>query len=276
MHHFEYQGQQISFLDQGVGEVLVIVHGTPTNSSEYREVIEELSPKYRCIAIDHLGFGQSEKPESGDYSIQAHQKRLIALLEYLKLKSFHLIVHDFGGVIGLPLVDSRDFEIKSVTILNSWLWPLIETEPQMEKQRWLVSSGIFPFLYRQFNFSPRFLIKLGWGTGKALSKERHRTYIRQFPRKENRAGAVGFLMTLFDFENSCWKQDDILSKMAGVPVQVIWGRADKLISTRNLERWKKLLPRAQVHALENVGHFVAEEAPEAVAKFVDQLIRESV
>ncbi|MNK01146.1 Haloalkane dehalogenase [compost metagenome] len=276
MQRFEYQGQQISFLDQGTGEAILIVHGTPTNSSEYQEIIEELSRNYRCVAIDHLGFGQSEKPEGGDYSIQAHQDRLIALLKHLNLKTFHLVVHDFGGVIGLPLTRNADFKIKSVTMLNSWLWPLIETEPQMKSQKWLLSSGIFPFLYRQLNFSPKFLVKLGWGTKKPLSKERHRFYIEQFPKKTDRAGAVGFLRALFDFENPCWKQADTISKMTETPLQIIWGKSDKLISTRSLERWKKLLPKAQIHEFENVGHFVAEEAPEEVAKLIDQLIQETL
>lgn len=272
MAYFEVQGCQIHYLDQGTGETVVFAHGTPTNSGEYRDVIAHLSSKYRCIAIDHLGFGHSEKPEEADYSIPAHRKRLAALLIHLDVRTFHLVVHDFGGVIALPLQKEEAFRVISVTILNSWLWPLIETEPQMRKQKWLVSSGVLPFLYRNFNFSPRILIKMGWGSRKPLSQERHRAYVEEFPKKESRSGTVSFLMALFDFDNPCWQQTDVLAGMTKISVQIIWGLSDQLVSPRNLERWQQLLPNARIHKLERVGHFVAEEAPDEVASFIDQML----
>lgn len=275
MAYFEVHGRQMHFVDQGAGDAVVIVHGTPTNSSEYRDVIGALSQKHRCVAIDHLGFGHSEKPAEGDYSIPAHRDRLTALLHHLNLKDFHLVVHDFGGVIALPLLSDDSFKVKSITVLNSWLWPLVKTEPQMKNQKWLVSTGILPFLYRHLNFSARFLIKMAWGKKRPLAKERHRTYIQEFPDKASRSGTLGFLVALFDFENPCWQQTEAIAKMAQTPVQIIWGRADKMISVRNLEKWKELLPQSQIHELENVGHFVAEEAPEEVAKFIAQWVGET-
>jgi pimeloyl-ACP methyl ester carboxylesterase len=270
MNYFKVQNSQLYFLDEGAGETIVIVHGTPANSSEYQAVIQRLSNDFRCVALDHLGFGKSDKPEFGDYSIQSHQERLVALLNHLELRTFHLLVHDFGGVIGLPLVSNQDFEIKSVTILNSWMWPLIETEPQMKHQKWLLSSGIFPFLYRYFNFSAKVLIKFGWGKKNPLSVHRHRSYIEQFQRPSQRNGTIGFLRTLFDFDNPCWHRSDVIAGLKKVPLQIIWGKSDKVISTRTLERWKSVAPDAKVCELEDVGHFVAEESPDEVAARLQQ------
>jgi pimeloyl-ACP methyl ester carboxylesterase len=175
-----------------------------------------------------------------------------------------LVVHDFGGVIALPVLFDAEFEVLSLTVLNSWYWPLIETEPQLKNQKLLVTTGVLPFLYRYFNFSPKFLLKLAWGTHSPLSKERHEHFISKFPTKAERSGAVGFLYALFDFDHPSWNETEKLKEIA-IPVQFVWGTSDKLISTRNLNRWEQVFPAAKIVRLENVGHFVADEAPDILA-----------
>jgi pimeloyl-ACP methyl ester carboxylesterase len=100
---FNHPHGQLAYRDEGNGETIVFVHGTPTSSLEYAGLIDRLKDSYRCIAIDHLGFGCSDKPKDADYSIESHTTRLRSLLSQLSFESFHLVVHDFGGAIGLPL-----------------------------------------------------------------------------------------------------------------------------------------------------------------------------
>lgn len=267
-----HQSTKLHFEANGSGQNVVFSHGTPTHSGEYESVVKAMNSQYRFHLIDHLGFGNSPKPTHADYSIQAHQQRFRASLIENEVKSFHLVVHDFGGVIALPLRLDPEFEILSLTILNSWYWPLIETEPQMKLQKIFVNLGLLPFLYRHFNFSPKFLLKMAWGSHSPLTKERHDHYIGMFPTKYERSGTIGFLKALFDFENLIWKQTATLNSVK-LPVQIIWGKADKLISTSNLERWKQIFPEAKVVAPENVGHFVAEEAPKIVANELDSFFK---
>ena len=275
MKSFTTEGHRLAYRDEGSGEVLVIVHGTPTHSGEYAQVIERLSSRVRCIAPDHLGFGASDKPRDGDYSLAAHRRRLDALLRHLDVHRFHLLVHDFGGVIGLPLAISGTYAVKSVMILNSWVWPLVETEPHLRGQAWLVSSGLLPFLYRWFNFSPRVLVKAGWGKRVPLAADVRRGYIQQFPSRDDRSGPVSFLKALFRFDDQEWQTYRSLSALAATPVQIVWGAADKLISERSLSRWREELPGATVRVLEDVGHFVAEEAPEPLADSLTELMASS-
>ncbi|MFN7728289.1 MAG: alpha/beta fold hydrolase [Bdellovibrio sp.] len=256
---------ELKFSRRGAGAPVVFAHGTPTYSGEYEQVANQIENSNQSILIDHLGFGDSPKPIDGDYSISAHRIRFRQTLRQKGIKKFHLVVHDFGGVIALPLLTESDSEVLSLTIINSWYWPLIETEPQMKSQKILLDSGIFPFLYKYFNFSPKVLLKLAWGSHSPLTKERHRHYISKFPTKDDRHGPIGFLKALFDFKNSVWLEADQLSKIK-TPVQIIWGEADKLLSTRNLERWEAIFPKAKVVRFKNVGHFVGDEAPELLAK----------
>jgi pimeloyl-ACP methyl ester carboxylesterase len=254
--------QKLARIDKGNGDAIIVVHGTPTSSAEYENVINELSQNYRCIALDHLGFGKSAKPIDGDYSLQAHQDRFLEFLKELNLSSFHLVCHDFGAVIALSAILVTTVRPQSITILNSWLWPLIETEPQLKNQKWLVSSGTMPALYRYFNFSPRVLLKLAWGKKQKLSKERHQFYMNAFPNRSSREGPTAFLKTLFDFNHPIWQNYKKLSLLNNIPKLIIWGAQDKLLSIKNLERWKIEIPKAKFIVLDDVGHFVAEEDPD--------------
>ena len=98
---------EMHYVDEGSGPPILLVHGTPTNSYEYRHLIAALSKRFRCMAPDHLGFGQSSRPQSFAYTPEAHAAVLKEFVERLGLEEFTLVVHDFGGPIGLPLA-ARD------------------------------------------------------------------------------------------------------------------------------------------------------------------------
>ncbi len=258
------QDEPLQFNAKGSGPAVVFSHGTPTYSGEYDAVISFLESYYRCIQIDHLGFGHSPKPFRGDYSLDAHQRRFRATLMNHGVKTFHLVVHDFGGVIALPLLEDPEFEILSLTILNSWYWPLVETQPELRIQKILFSTGFMVFLYRYFNFSARVLLKMAWGSYAPLITERHAHFMSMFPTRRERSGTIGFLHALFDFDHLAWKKSAALNECR-IPVQIIWGKADPFISIQNLMRWIQIFPQAKVTELETVGHFVADESPECVA-----------
>src|SRR5690349_15504506 len=91
----------LHYVDEGKGETILFVHGTPEWSFGFRDLIKNLRNDYRCIAVDHLGFGLSEKPAEGDYSCQAHAARLEKFIRALNIDTITLVANDFGGSIGL-------------------------------------------------------------------------------------------------------------------------------------------------------------------------------
>jgi haloalkane dehalogenase len=215
--------------------------------------------------MDHLGFGGSDKPKDADYSIQAHTSRLKTLLAELAVRPVHLVVHDFGGVIGLPLALQESSSIRSLTIINSWAWPLIETEPQMRSQLWILRSAMMTWLYLSMNFSPKVLLKMAWGEHAPLSKEKHKAYQSAFRSRDERHGLLAFRDVLLDFSQPCWSIKQELPKLTSLPIYLAWGMKDSLISPRNLERWISIFPNAKVSKFEKVGHFVADEGEELLA-----------
>jgi pimeloyl-ACP methyl ester carboxylesterase len=266
MKYLKINGEKIAYTDVGAGTPVLFVHGTPSSSEEFSEVVAQLSLKYRCVALDHLGFGQSDKPEEGDYSISAHTARLRQLIEYLKITAFHLVAHDFGGIISLPLVTGKPTNLLSLTLLNTWGWPMELVDTRVKKQKWLMTSNVMKFCYLRLNFSAKILVKMAWGKHRPLSKEKHMKYQARFRTPSERMGTWGFLQSLFNKEDPAWHQEKKLSVLKDKPILILWGENDKLISKDHLERWKSHFPSARVRTFPEVGHFVADEAPELVGR----------
>lgn len=261
MHrNFQTPTGMLTYQDMGEGEVIVIVHGTPSSSEEFSQVATELARSYRVILPDHLGFGRSEKPFDGDYSLKSHTNRLEALLTHLNIDHFHLVVHDFGGAIALPIAVKFPDRVLSLSLINTWAWPLENSEPMFRFQKPLMKSPLMRWMYLNLNFSARVLVKSAWGMHRPLNKEKHQRYMQAFPTRQDRMGTWRFAEALCDASESSWNLD--LSILRAKPAQVIWGMADKLLSPRTFDYWKNLFPDAHRVTLGKVGHFVADEAPE--------------
>lgn len=177
--------EEIHYLDEGQGEAIVFVHGTPTWSFVWREFIKELSSEYRCIAPDHLGFGLSSKPEQADYTPQAHASRLQKLIARLHLRDLTLVVHDFGGPIGLPYALHHTSNVKRVVVMNSWMWSLAGNKA-VEMASGFLAGPVGRFLYRRLNFSPKVLLKAAYADKSKLTSQIHDHYRAPFPTPSTR------------------------------------------------------------------------------------------
>ena len=149
---------EMHYIDEGDGPVILFVHGTPTWSFLYRKIIGELNKGYRCIAIDHMGFGLSEKPLNFQGRPQDHSLNLTEFIERLGLKDMTLVVHDFGGPIGLSAAIRDADRFNRIVLFNTWLWATKENPEAIKVDR-LINSFLGKFLYLNLNFSPKVLLK---------------------------------------------------------------------------------------------------------------------
>jgi pimeloyl-ACP methyl ester carboxylesterase len=264
-HFLQLPMGRMHYLDEGSGPVVLLVHGTPGWSFEYRMVVKALSARYRVIAPDHLGFGLSDKPADWSYALQGHTENLRALLRHLKVERYTLVVHDFGGPVALPLALEATQQVERLVVMNSWLWPL-SLDPAIAKQRKMMQSGLMRWLYLRANFSAKVMVKASWGKRSPLTKERHRHFTAMFPDAASRHGTLGFLRATTQEDAALEALARRLPALAQVPALVLWGAADTFIKPVHLERWRKELPRAEVVPLEGVGHFPHDEAGEEVAR----------
>lgn len=254
---------RIHYVDEGKGRPILFVHGTPSWSFEWRHAIASLRRSYRCVAPDHLGFGLSDKPPSAAYAPADHARRLRDLVRALDLRDVTLVVHDFGGPIGLPLALDEPERIAAVVVLNSWMWAHAD-RPGVRRMSALVASPIGRFLYRWLNASPRWIIPASFGDRSKLDWDTHRHYIRPFGRRSDRMApwALGCALAGADpFYASLWARREALGQR---PLALVWGMRDPAFGPSYLERWREAFPQAETTELPEVGHFPQEEAPEAV------------
>ncbi|CAN5743353.1 hypothetical protein BH24DEI2_BH24DEI2_16170 [soil metagenome] len=121
-HWLEVGPGRMHYLDEGTGPTVVMVHGTPSWSFLYRHLVRELSPDYRCVAPDNMGFGLSDKPAEFAYTPVAHAENLETFIDTLALKDIVLVVHDFGGPIGLSYALKHPENVRALVVMNTWLW----------------------------------------------------------------------------------------------------------------------------------------------------------
>lgn len=268
--YFEADGHKLHYIDEGQGEIILFVHGTPSWSFDFRNIIKELKSHFRGIAIDHIGFGLSDKPEHYDYSTQNHSKTLERFIHGKKLDPLTLVLHDFGGPIGLNYAIQYPEKVRNIVVLNSWLWSS-KNDPDYIKLSKFLKSPLLPFLYRYLNFSPRFILPKSFGI-KQLPRRLLKQYTEPFADKTQRNGALAFAKSLLNdqdwFEELWNKRQVIFSK----PTLFIWGMKDPVIKPHNLDKFLSGFTNSKAIQLDTCGHFPQEEQPEEVTKAIQDFL----
>jgi haloalkane dehalogenase len=266
-HFLDVGPGRLHYVDVGQGPVVLFVHGTPTWSFEYRHLIAALSQTHRCIAVDHLGFGLSDRPRDFPYTPEAHAQNLAVFVEELGLQRFSLVVHDFGGPIGLPLALNPELEVERLVILNSFAWSF-EDDRKMRRMAGLVDGGLGRFLYRHANLELRVVAPSAWGDRRKLTREIQTQYLSVFPDAWSR-GAVLWPLARALLASSAHYQGlwDARARLDQLPTLLVWGGKDPVFG-RLLETWTQALPHAEVLLLEDAGHWPHEEEPQEVVRAV--------
>ena len=281
---------EMHYVDEGSGPAILLVHGTPTNSYEYRHVIAALSKRFRCVAPDHLGFGQSSRPQSFSYTPEAHAAVLKEFVERLGLEDFTLVVHDFGGPIGLPLavgssefgvlsgnvhnstLGTQNFKVTRVVLLNTWAWP-IDDDPRMARGARFIGSALGAFLYRYANASLRVIMPSAYGDRKKLTPEIHRRYLEVFRDRDARVQVLHTLAKSLLASRAHYQSLlDRIERLRSLPVLIVWGMKDSAFQPYQLERWQALVPNARIETIDGAGHWPHEEEPARVIAAIERFL----
>ena len=264
-NYFNVNGHQMHYIDEGQGETILFIHGTPSWSFDFRNVIKSLSKNYRCIAIDHVGFGLSDKPEFYDYSTQNHSWTLEKFVLELGLKNITLVLHDFGGPIGLDFAIRNPKLIKRITVLNSWLWSS-EGDPKYLKLKRILKSPLLPFLYKYLNFSAKYILPSSFGDSK-LSTKMKAQFTRPFENRKQRNGTLAFAHSLLDDQEWFEKLWNKRSSLSQIPILFVWGMKDPVLGPSYLEKFSEGFPFIASFNLlaETVFDFLSRSATSPVA-----------
>jgi haloalkane dehalogenase len=258
------------YVDEGEGRPLLFVHGTPTWSFLYRHLILALRDRYRCIAPDFPGFGLSDKPLGASYRPQDQARRLDRLIETLGLKDFTLVVHDFGGPIGLAHVIEHPEHVRRLVLFNTWMWSFAG-ERRIEWVGRVLGGPLGRLLYERWGFSVNVMFRHALADRRRYTPTVRRHYAAPLGPGLREATWVYAreLLASSAWYETLWRRRE---RLARIPALLVWGMKDPAFATA-LPRWRTVFERAEVIELADVGHAPPEErGPELaplVARFVE-------
>ncbi|MCB0642400.1 MAG: alpha/beta fold hydrolase [Phaeodactylibacter sp.] len=273
-HYLTIGGHRYHYVDEGTGDPVVLLHGNPSWSIYYRELIQKLSLHYRCLAPDHIGMGLSDKPGDAAYSYTLSQ-RVKDLEEFLAAKGISegitLVVHDWGGVIGMSYARRHPAAIKKIVLLNTSAFHLPETKPLPMMLR-LTRTWLGAFFVRGFNAFSGGATRVGVRR-KQMSRALRRAYTAPYNSWQNRIATLRFVQDIplkkgdpgFDYVTDL---QDHLHLFRQTPVLIAWGMKDVVFDAHFLRKWIDYLPQAKVHRFEDCGHYVLEDAQEEICKLI--------
>ena len=266
-NYVEVDGGQLHYVDEGEGEPVLMVHGQPTWSFMYRYLIRGLSTHYRCIAVDHIGFGLSDKPRDWPYTPDGHAANIASLVKHLDLEPVNLIVHDWGGPIGLGWATAHREQVRRIVALDTWMWSMAEHR----FGRWfsrIMGSELGQLGTRRLNLFIDVFMKYALPE---LWPEVGATYRGPLQNPEDRQGCAVFPKLLTSpWLDEIWKRREVISD---VPTRLIWGGADPAFPTEMRERLADIFENCEVSVHGGVGHFVAEELGERLVPEVFRFLQ---
>lgn len=260
-------GLDYHYLDEGEGEPVVMVHGNPTWSFYYRNLIDALRSQYRTVAPDHIGCGLSDKPgdDRYEYTLKSRVDDLEALLESLDLtQKITLVLHDWGGMIGMAYAVRYPDRVKRLVILNTAAFFPPKEKP-LPLALWLGrNTALGSFLIRGLNV---FCLSAAWVGCKQnpLPLALRRAYIEPYNSWANRVAVLRFVQDIpLDPDDPAYEVvaevERNLKRFQKTPMLICWGERDFVFTTEFLDEWTDRFPQAQVHRFPNAGHYILEDA----------------
>jgi len=269
------QGLKMHFLDEGEGEALVMVHGNPSWSWLWRPLVAGLSGSYRTVVPDHIGMGLSDKP--GDdryhYTLSSRVDDLEALLEHLELReNITLVLHDWGGMIGLAFAARHPQRIRRIVLSNTAGFTL-PSSGALPWQLWLIKNLPFAVPVRGLNAFCRGANLMCSTRAGAMTAQSRSAYLAPYDSWANRIAIHRFVQDIPLSENDeAWSLvkgvEDYLVSAGDLPVQILWGEKDFVFDGHFLAEWRRRLPGAEFHTFADCGHYLLEDAPEEVCALV--------
>lgn len=259
------------YIDEGQGPPILMLHGNPTWSFYYRNLIASFAGTNRVIAPDHIGCGLSDKPQDYEYTLAHHIDNLETLVDHLKLKDFVLIVHDWGGPIGFGLLERHPELVKKIVILNTAAYT-------SEVIAFQINMCRIPVLAEQVirRLNGFALVATYMAVAKKMSPEIRKGYLYPYDNYENRIAVARFVadipMTPKHRSYQTLKNIELSLHQHQCPCIILWGKKDFCFHDYFLGRWKEIYPQAAIKTFADAGHYVLEDAGDDIIKELKQFI----
>jgi pimeloyl-ACP methyl ester carboxylesterase len=272
-HFSAVENHKLHYIDEGRGEVILMVHGNPTWSFFYRNLAKHFSKNFRVVVPDHLGCGLSDKPQNYEYTLKNHIDNLDKLVQELKLSNITLILHDWGGAIGMGLATRYPHLIKKIVVMNTAAFTSDEIPTRIN----ILRNPLGEWFIRSFNgfAGPATYM----ATKRGLSPIIKKGFILPYKNFESRIATAKFVRdipltkehptysTLIDIENKL--------NLIKAPLLVLWGEKDFCFTLNFHKRWLEIFPKAKSVTFPEAGHYLVEDELDGVIKEISTFLSES-
>ncbi len=270
---FDINGHRMHYIDEGEGDVIFLVHGNPTWSFYYRNLIKDLSQNYRVIAIDHIGCGASDKPHDHPYTLEQRIKDFTALVNFIGSEKYSLVVHDWGGAIGFGHAVENAYRINKIVITNTAAFRSDRIPFTINLCR-LKFFG--PFIVKYLNafcFPATFMT-----TTRKLPSKIKKAYLEPYNSIKKRRAISEFVLDipLGPGHPSFVKITQIENKLKQLqcPKLILWGGRDFCFNDSFYEKWREIYPNAKYKYYKNAGHYLLEDETEDASYQISQFLGE--
>lgn len=279
-HFMKVRGWDYHYLDEGSGETLLMLHGNPTWSFYYRELVKRFSPAFRVVCPDHIGCGLSDKPPADQYGyrLQDRVEDVEALVKGLGIeKDITLIVHDWGGFIGCAFALRNLEKIKRVVITNTAAFLKLPGKPIPARLR--VLRHIAPFAVPAVLGANLFArAALYMAPRKKLAPDVKAGLIAPYNSWANRIATLKFVQDIALTEKDPSHEmgrflDDNLHKLSAFPMLICWGMHDFVFDRDYYAEWQRRFPLAECHPFETAGHYLLEDEPGPVGDRIEAFLK---
>ncbi len=271
----DLDGLGYHYLDEGTGAPVVMLHGNPSWSFYYRNLVLALRDRYRCIAPDHIGCGLSDKP--GDDRYEYTLSRRVADLEQLLdtlgvMENITLVVHDWGGMIGMAYAVRHPERISRLVILNTGAFHL-PGKKQFPLSLIICRDTVLgTLLVRGFNAFSAGAAHVGCKRN-PMSPELRALYRLPYDSWRNRIATLRFVQDIplfpgdpgYDLVSAV---SDGIGRFSALPMLICWGERDFVFDRHFLAEWRQRFPDAEVHGYPDCGHYILEDAKEEVVPLI--------
>ncbi|TKB27751.1 alpha/beta fold hydrolase [Desulfopila sp. IMCC35006] len=263
------------YIDEGSGPVIVMVHGNPTWSYYFRHLITLLRSKYRVIALDHIGCGLSEKPQKYSYCLAQHIENMEQLLTHLHIDRFSLVVHDWGGAIGIGCAVNHISSVDKIVVMNTAAFRSSRIPLRIRLCRLPLAGEVIVRMLNGFAWPAQFM-----AVKKKLAATVAKAYLAPYNNWQNRVAVYNFVRdipldaqhpsyaTLVDIEKKL-----PLLRAHAVSLLIVWGGGDFCFNDHFFKEWRTRFPEAEYHYFPDGGHYILEDKREEIVPLLTSFFR---